>query len=46
MLPSILETIQAQQVWIADHNFCTREGATPESNSGACVARQFLAGIA
>ena len=25
MLPSILETIQAQQVWIADRNFCTRQ---------------------
>jgi len=25
MLPSILETIQARQVWIADRNFCTRQ---------------------
>ena len=25
MLPSILETIKAQQVWIADRNFCTRQ---------------------
>lgn len=25
MLPSLLETIQAQQVWIADRNFCTRQ---------------------
>ena len=24
MLPSLLETVQAQQVWIADRNFCTR----------------------
>ncbi|MBE9044606.1 hypothetical protein IQ255_09350 [Pleurocapsales cyanobacterium LEGE 10410] len=25
MLPSVLETIEAQQVWIADRNFCTRQ---------------------
>ena len=25
MLPSILETIQARTVWIADRNFCTRQ---------------------
>lgn len=25
MLPKILETVQAQQVWIADRNFCTRQ---------------------
>lgn len=25
MLPELLETIQAQQVWIADRNFCTRQ---------------------
>ena len=25
MLPSILETVQPQQVWIADRNFCTRQ---------------------
>lgn len=25
MLPSILETVVAQQVWIADRNFCTRQ---------------------
>lgn len=25
MLPSILETVKAQQVWIADRNFCTRQ---------------------
>ena len=25
MLPEILETILAQQVWIADRNFCTRQ---------------------
>ena len=25
MLPSILETVQAKQVWIADRNFCTRQ---------------------
>ncbi|MBE9048781.1 transposase [Pleurocapsales cyanobacterium LEGE 10410] len=25
MLPELLETIQAQQIWIADRNFCTRQ---------------------
>lgn len=25
LLPSILETIEAEQVWIADRNFCTRQ---------------------
>ena len=25
MLPELLETVQAQQVWIADRNFCTRQ---------------------
>ena len=25
LLPSILETVQAQQVWLADRNFCTRK---------------------
>ena len=25
LLPSILETVEAQQVWIADRNFCTRQ---------------------
>lgn len=25
MLPLILETVQRQQVWIADRNFCTRQ---------------------
>ena len=25
MLPSVLETVVAQQVWIADRNFCTRQ---------------------
>ena len=25
MLPSILETVRPQQVWIADRNFCTRQ---------------------
>ena len=25
MLPRLLETVQAQQVWIADRNFCTRQ---------------------
>jgi hypothetical protein len=25
MLPAVLETIEAQQVWIADRNFCTRQ---------------------
>ena len=25
MLPSLLETVQAKQVWIADRNFCTRQ---------------------
>ena len=25
LLPSVLETIQAKQVWIADRNFCTRQ---------------------
>ena len=25
MLPSLLETVMAQQVWIADRNFCTRQ---------------------
>ena len=25
MLPELIETVQAQQVWIADRNFCTRK---------------------
>ncbi len=25
MLPSLLETVEARQVWIADRNFCTRQ---------------------
>ena len=25
MLPELIETVQAQQVWIADRNFCTRQ---------------------
>lgn len=35
MLPSILETIQARQVWIADRNFCTRQFLSGIAHKGS-----------
>lgn len=43
LLPSVLETVQAGQVWIADRNFCTLDFLTGISTRGASfVIREHL----
>ena len=36
LLPSILETVKAKQVWIADRNFCTRQFLLGIANRESC----------
>lgn len=43
LLPSVLATVTAGQVWIADRNFCTKDFLTGISNRGASfVIREHL----
>jgi hypothetical protein len=43
LLPSVLETVTAGQVWIADRNFCTKDFLTGISGCGASfVIREHL----
>jgi hypothetical protein len=43
LLPLVLATVTAGQVWVADRNFCTLDFVTGISNRGACfVIREHL----